>query len=74
MSFTPNITINATPKKIFADGKSTSKIIITVVDDTYTQIPAPYDLEVALNTTFGTLKDDKILIKKGKEIYEYINH
>jgi hypothetical protein len=63
----PNVSIklSAAPNQIVADGESTSKILVELVDENDRPIPAPVAYQVTLTTTIGKLSSDSLGIRVG---------
>jgi len=59
--------IQAEPKEILADGKSTSTITLQLLDERGTPIAASEDIQVSLTSTRGRVEKPTITIPKGKE-------
>jgi len=60
--------IKAEPPEIVADGKSTSTIIIQLLDKEGKPMPAIADTEVKLTSTKGRLEKEEVKIPKEKEM------
>lgn len=72
LSWTPPVkpslvALKAEPEEIIADGKSTSTLIIELLDKQGNPMPAPADTEVVVGATRGKLEKQVVKIPKGEQ-------
>ena len=61
------LALKAEPEEILADGKSTSTLIVELLDKEGNPMPAPADTEVVVDATRGKLMKQVVKIPKGEK-------